>query len=106
MIAALLDINVVLDVFLARLPWVTDSAAVLAANQRGEIVGHLSAVSIPAIFWHGSKAGHSSGVADVDARRRRPRSDADALGARWLSPAGPPAIPLLSLTKIRVLNPA
>ena len=56
--------------------------------------------------WHGSKAGHSSGVADVDARRRRPRSDADALGARWLSPAGPPAIPLLSLTKIRVLNPA
>ena len=32
--------------------------------------------------------------------------DADALGARWLSPAGPPAIPLLSLTKIRVLNPA
>jgi len=37
---------------------------------------------------------------------RRPRSDADALGARWLSPAGPPAIPLLSLAKIRVLNPA
>ena len=58
------------------------------------------------ILGHGSKAGHSSGVADVDARRRRPRSDADALGARWLSPAGPPAIPLLSLTKIRVLNPA
>ena len=55
---------------------------------------------------HGSKAGHSSGVADVDARRRRPRSDADAPGARWLSPAGPPAIPLWSLTKIRVLNPA
>jgi len=50
MIAALLDINVVLDVFLARLPWVTDSAAVLAANQRGEIVGHLSAASIPTIF--------------------------------------------------------
>src|SRR5208337_304556 len=60
----------------------------------------------PAFTRHGSKAGHSSGVADVDARRRRPRSDADAPGARWLSPAGPPAIPLLLLTKIRVLNPA
>ncbi len=35
-----------------------------------------------------------------------PGSDADALGARWLSPAGPPAIPLSLLTKIRVLNPA
>ena len=28
------------------------------------------------------------------------------LVTRRLSPAGPPAIPLLSLTKIRVLNPA
>ena len=45
---------------------------------------------------HGSKAGHSSEVADVDARRRRPRSDADALGTRWLSPARPPAIPLVT----------
>jgi predicted nucleic acid-binding protein len=51
MIAALLDINVVLDVFLARLSWVTDSAAVLAANQRGEIVGHLSAASISTISY-------------------------------------------------------
>jgi len=49
MIAALLDINFVLDFFLARLPWVPDSAAVLAANQRGELVGHLSAASIPTI---------------------------------------------------------
>jgi predicted nucleic acid-binding protein len=51
MIAALLDINVVLDVFLARAPWVADSAVVLAANQRGEFVGHLSAASIPTIFY-------------------------------------------------------
>lgn len=51
MIVALLDINVVLDVFLARAPWVADSAAVLAANQRGEVIGHLSAASIPTIFY-------------------------------------------------------
>ena len=46
-------------------------------------------------FRHGSKTGHSSGVADVDARRRRPRSDADAPGARWLSPAWTPSHPAL-----------
>jgi hypothetical protein len=28
----LVDLNVLLDVFLNRTPWVTDSAAVLAAN--------------------------------------------------------------------------
>src|SRR5208337_1190965 len=88
-----------------------------AARSRGASVSlHAVAFHEPAnyhtsrammnVVRHGSKAGHSSGVADVDARRRRPRSDADALGTRWLSPAGPPAIPLLSLTKIRVLNPA
>ena len=37
---------------------------------------------------HGSKAGYSSGVAGVDARRAdAPRSEASALGARWLLPA-------------------
>ena len=51
MIALILDINVVLDVFLERSPWVAESAAALAANQRGEIVGHLSAASLPTIFY-------------------------------------------------------
>jgi hypothetical protein len=44
MIAAPFDINIALDVFLGREPWLAESAAVLAANQRGEIRGHLSAV--------------------------------------------------------------
>ena len=71
--------------------WDPLNASELAPNSANGLIPSL-------IAWaksrHGSKAGHSSGVADVDARRRRPRSDADALGARWLSPAGPPAIPL------------
>jgi hypothetical protein len=33
MIAALFDINIVLDVFLGREPWLAESASVLAANQ-------------------------------------------------------------------------
>ena len=36
---------------------------------------------------------------------RRPRSEADALGLAGCRQLAPPAIPLLSLTKIRVLNP-
>lgn len=51
MIAALFDINIALDVFLARETWLAESAAVLAANQRGEVVGHLSAASLPTIFY-------------------------------------------------------
>lgn len=51
MIKALFDVNVVLDVFLARAPWVAESAAVLAANQRGEVIGHVSAVSLPTIYY-------------------------------------------------------
>ena len=51
MIGALFDINIALDVFLGREPWLAESASVLAANQRGEIVGHLSAASLPTIFY-------------------------------------------------------
>lgn len=51
MIAALLDINIVLDVFLARPPWMVESVAVLEANRRRTIVGHLSAASLPTIFY-------------------------------------------------------
>ena len=41
--------NVVLDVSW-RGPWLADSAAVLAANHRGQFVGHVSAASLPTIF--------------------------------------------------------
>ena len=51
MTAVLFDINILLDVFLARAPWVTESAAVLAANRRGEVGGHVSAASLPTIFY-------------------------------------------------------
>lgn len=46
----LLDINVVLDVFLAREPWLADSAAVLQACLDGTFTAYLSAASIPTIF--------------------------------------------------------
>ena len=47
------------------------------------------------LLRHGSKAGHSSGVADVDARRRRPRSDADALGGSLAVASWTPSHPAL-----------
>lgn len=47
----LIDINVVLDVFMAREPWLQDSTAVFQANHDRRIVGHLSAVSFPTIFY-------------------------------------------------------
>jgi predicted nucleic acid-binding protein len=47
----LLDINVVLDVFLARSPWLTDSAAVVQAGLDGIITTSLSAASLSTIFY-------------------------------------------------------
>jgi predicted nucleic acid-binding protein len=47
----LLDINVVLDVFLARSPWLADSAAVVQAGLDGTITNSLSAASLPTIFY-------------------------------------------------------
>jgi predicted nucleic acid-binding protein len=51
MTGVLLDINVVLDVFLARNPWLADSAAVVQAGLDGEITAYLSAASLPTIFY-------------------------------------------------------
>lgn len=51
MIAVLLDINVVLDVFLARSPWLADAASVIQAGLDGRIRAHLSAASLPTIFY-------------------------------------------------------
>ncbi len=51
MTRVLLDINVVLDVFLARGPWLADSTAVIQANFDGTITAYLSAASLPTIFY-------------------------------------------------------
>ena len=47
----LLDINVVLDVFLARNPWLADSAAVVQAGLDGRLTAYLSAAALPTIFY-------------------------------------------------------
>lgn len=51
MIGVLLDINVVLDVFLARDPWLDASASVIQAGLDGKIAAHLSAASVPTISY-------------------------------------------------------
>jgi predicted nucleic acid-binding protein len=48
---ALLDINVVLDVFLNREEFLPDSAAVLLANHEKRLVGHLSAATLPTVYY-------------------------------------------------------
>ena len=47
----LVDINVLLDVFLNRTTWLADSAAVVQANHDGRITIHVSAVTLPTIFY-------------------------------------------------------
>ena len=47
----LLDINVVLDVFLNRSEFLPDSAAVFQANHEGRLTAHVSAASLPTIFY-------------------------------------------------------
>lgn len=51
MIGVVLDINVVLDVFLSRSPWLTDSEAVVRAGIDGKVKTHISAFSLPTIFY-------------------------------------------------------
>lgn len=51
MTGVLLDINVVLDVFLARDPWLATSAAVVQAGLDEKVLVHLSAASLPTIFY-------------------------------------------------------
>jgi hypothetical protein len=51
MTGVLLDINVVLDVFLVRAPWLADSSAVVQAGLDGRVTAHLSAASLPTIFY-------------------------------------------------------
>jgi len=48
---ALLDINVILDVLLARPPWVTHSQALWQACDEARLGGHIAAASLPTIFY-------------------------------------------------------
>jgi hypothetical protein len=48
---ALLDINIVLDVFLNRDEFLPESAAIFFANHENRLIGHLSAASLPTIFY-------------------------------------------------------
>ena len=50
-VKVLLDINVVLDIFLARDPWLADSAAVVQAGLDRKAEASLSAASLPTIFY-------------------------------------------------------
>ena len=47
----LLDLNVVLDVFLARTQWLAEAAAILDANSDRRITAYLSASSLPTLFY-------------------------------------------------------
>lgn len=47
----LVDVNVLLDVFLAREPWMADAQAVWAAHHRLAIIGHVAAHGITNLFF-------------------------------------------------------
>lgn len=47
----LLDTNVVLDVLLNREPWVTEASSLWQANDKGQIVGYVTATTITDIFY-------------------------------------------------------
>jgi predicted nucleic acid-binding protein len=47
----LLDINVVLDLLLNRVPWATDAAAIWDAHRNGQLQAFLAAFSLPTIFY-------------------------------------------------------
>jgi len=47
----LLDTNIVLDVLLSRIPWVTDSQAVWDACDKGQATGFVTATTLTNIFY-------------------------------------------------------
>ena len=54
---ALLDVNVILDVFQRRQPFYDDSAAVLAAAETGRLAGLVAAHSVTTLFYLLAKYG-------------------------------------------------
>ncbi len=51
MTRVLLDVNILLDVFLDRDPWAADAAGVLQSHFDGRIVAHVSAASLPTLYY-------------------------------------------------------
>jgi predicted nucleic acid-binding protein len=47
----LLDLNVLLDLFLKRRPWVNDAAAIWTAHQDGRITAGVAASSLPTLYY-------------------------------------------------------
>jgi predicted nucleic acid-binding protein len=50
-VKVLIDVNVILDVLLARTPWAADSARLLDAAERGEITGYVSGHTITTAYY-------------------------------------------------------
>jgi hypothetical protein len=47
----LLDLNIALDIFLARKPWSTEAAAIWKANPEGRVVAYFASISVPTLFY-------------------------------------------------------
>src|SRR5476651_1023541 len=47
----LLDTNVLLDLFLNRLPWAADMAVIWDAHRQGQIKAFVAAFAVPTIFY-------------------------------------------------------
>jgi len=51
MMRVLLDTNVVLDVLLQRVPWVTEASAIWRANDEGRVICYVMASALTDIFY-------------------------------------------------------
>lgn len=51
MTRVLLDLNIALELFLARQPWSTEAAAIWKANHKGRVVGYFASVSVPTLSY-------------------------------------------------------
>lgn len=47
----LVDLNIALDIFLARQPWSTEAAAIWKANHEGSVDAYFASVSVPTLFY-------------------------------------------------------
>ncbi len=50
-VIVLLDLNVLLDLFLNRSPWAVEASSLWLAHANGFIKGHVSAASLPTLFY-------------------------------------------------------
>ncbi|MHB1559953.1 MAG: PIN domain-containing protein [Isosphaeraceae bacterium] len=50
-LSSLIDVNILLDVFLAREPWVADGQAIWAAHHRGRFNGYVAAHGLTNLFY-------------------------------------------------------